>query len=404
MGKPIILIINRWNDELACYEQYVDHHLYDVIYLTNPSGLEKIRRSLAKAVYVTNDLDHCAFESKLNDFLLKHNPIDKIIAFSEVDQELAAYLRTKWSVPGINVNEVKKFRNKIIMKQVAQAADIKTPLFFDLNLSQDFITKGIHYPVILKPKDGVSSEGVHKVQTKDQFNILINKINQTNYQCEQFIDGTIYHADGLVQNGKIILCKISEYINTCFSYTLGTPLGSVLLDDEDFLAKANQFTNNVIKAFSLNDGAFHLEFIFDQNNEFYFLEIGARVGGAQVPYVFKNIYGIDIFKEWVNIQFGKNVSLVPNVGTESFIGGWLLFPQPTIIPSKVEFCQSLKESISFILSEKLPTLGHVFKGNGEYRDVSGIYLFKARSTNEVKNAIQQTIQQFCIQTSPIKGE
>jgi D-alanine-D-alanine ligase-like ATP-grasp enzyme len=415
MKKPIILIINRWNDELACYEQYIDHNIHDVIYITKPCGLEKIKTDLAKAVYVTDDLDHCALENKLDDFLFKNVPIHKIIAFSEVDQELAAFLRTKWSVTGMDVNEVKKFRNKVEMKQVAQDASIKVPSFCDLNtlsetLSETLskilcpIKEEINYPVILKPKKGVSSEGIYKVDTEDQFKLLISAIEKNNYECEQFIEGTIYHADGLVQNGDMLICKISEYINTCFAYTHGSPLGSVIIDDNEFVVRATKFTQKVIDAFSLKNGAFHLEFIIDKNNELYFLEVGARIGGAQVPYVFKNIYDIDLFKEWVNIQLGYPVSIISDSTAKQAIGGWLLFPQPANIPCIVECCLPLKESIPFILFEKLPNLGHIFHGNGEYRDVSGIYLFEAPSTKEIKRAITQTINHFYIQTKPYKGE
>ncbi|MBV9576392.1 MAG: aspartate 1-decarboxylase [Gammaproteobacteria bacterium] len=403
MNKSI-LIINRWNDEIISYEKYIDHHKYDVFYLTNKKGLEIINSYSAKGIYISKFLDNLILDKDAFAFIKAIKFLEVIIAFSEVDQELAAYLRTKFSVKGIQFNEVKKFRNKIEMKSQARNSKIAVPVFSSLSdeINVGKLINEIGFPIILKPKNGVSSEGVYKANSAEEFNQFLSSVDKDNYECEQFIDGKIYHVDGLVYQGNFCIYQVSAYINTCLDYIHGNPLGSVVIDDEVFIENAKHFTLNVLDAFSLRDGAFHLEFIINGKNKIYFLEIAARVGGAQVPHVFKYVYGVDLFHEWVNIQIGNNISLKKNCFNKKLIGGWLLLPQPKTVPCKVEYCRSLQKIIPFILSEKLPNQGHVFYGNGEYRDVSGIYLYCATSSQAIKSAISQTINQFSIKFKPIK--
>lgn len=394
-----ILIINRWNDQLACYENYIDHNKYQVSYIVNKIGVNAINQKSAIAVYVANELEQT--NQNLNLFLDILPRIDKVIAFSEVDQELAAFVREKYSVNGMKINEIIKFRNKVKMKQVAKQSGILVPRFFDLNEANKSDIQSLIYPVILKPKNGVSSEDVFKVESYNELDELINRIDSDNYQVEEYIEGIIYHADGIIKDGELIIFKASEYINSCFDYTGGLPLGSVVIDDRVFEKKLKEYTQKVLEAFKFNDGAFHLELIIDKNGKIYFLEIGARVGGAQVPYVFKKIYNIDLFQVWVDIQLGNEVSIHLNKMTSENIGGWLLFPEPRNLPCKVDDCKELAGLNPIIACESLPHKNHIFRGGGEYRDVSGCYLYKGKSTQEVKYAIHQTIKQFNIKTTLI---
>ena len=79
----------------------------------------------------------------------------------------------------------------------------------------------------------------------------------------------------------------------------------------------------------------------------------------------------------------------------------LIFSEPKTLPCKVLKTYSLKENVHHIIEENLPPHGHIFNGNGEYRDTCGSYLFEGRDTSSVKIAIQTAIQKFFIETISI---
>ncbi len=405
MSNTSVLIINRWNDRLCNYEKLIDHEKYEVFYLTNKVGEKNANKSISKGILVLDDLNIASLDANSDSFFKKIAKIDCIIALSEIDQELAAYLRSQYHVPGLKKNDILKFRDKVIMKQVAQESGITVPVFSglnDINKIYSFATQ-YDYPIILKPKDGVSSEGVIKIHDDNELDYSLQQINMDGYECEKFIDGTVYHVDGIVFNSKIIFIKISQYLNTCLEYTKGTPLGSVMIDDKLLITKIEEFTQKVIAAFQLDNNSFHLELIIDPSNTIYFLEIGARVGGAQVPYLYEKIFNINLFQLWIDIQLGRNISepIYDELDRQQ-LGGWLLIPEPRLIPSEVIKVKKMKDEISEIIDEKLPTIGHIFYGNGEYRDISAAYLLKGTSTKQIEKAIHRIINDFYIQLNHVK--
>ena len=387
MKRKSILVINRWNDKITRYETYINHEEYNVWYLTNKKGSAAVNKGIAK-LYELDEINISQIEKSAVPFLKKAHNIDTIIALSEVDQEAAAYLRSCFYIPGLKSSEILKFRNKVEMKIIAEQSNILVPRYSPLDHPKfkKFI-KTTHYPLILKPKNGVSSEGVIKVNNEETLTSILKSIPNENYECEEYIDGKIFHADGLIYNQKIIFFKVSEYINTCLDYTLGKPLGSVVIDDLVFESEAKDYTLKILKAFSLNNSAFHLEFIQSKNGVIYFLELGARVGGAQVPYLFEKIFKINLIHAWIDIQLKNDITKhIKNTKNKS-VGGWLLFPEPKTLPCKVLKTYSLKENVPHIIEENLPPHGHIFNGNGEYRDTCGSYLFEGRDTSSVKIAI-----------------
>ena len=102
----------------------------------------------------------------------------------------------------------------------------------------------------------------------------------TNYEVERFISGKIYHVDGKVSAGEFPYLKFSQYINTCRDFRMGFPLGSFTVDSPKMNIETRNLTLNILEAFEITNSASHLELIHD-GKQFYFLEIGGRVGGGK---------------------------------------------------------------------------------------------------------------------------
>src|SRR5207245_2148698 len=106
-------------------------------------------------------------------------------------------------------------------------------------------------------------------------------------ECEEYIEGDIYHVDGLAVAGEILALKPAKYLNTCLDFARGRPLGSVGVDNASVVEEMASFTGRVLAALGLVTGAFHLELIRRPSppggEQVVFLEIGGRVGGAEIP-------------------------------------------------------------------------------------------------------------------------
>jgi biotin carboxylase len=74
--------------------------------------------------------------------------------------------------------------------------------------------------------------------------------------------------------------------------------------DEQELIKLNE---KVISAMSLVRGVTHAEFIKGRDDSrFYFLEIAARVGGANIAEMVEAATGINLWAEWAKIELGQD--------------------------------------------------------------------------------------------------
>lgn len=391
MKNKNIVIINRWNDEFANYSDYINHDVNRVIYICNESSFQYLRSNASLEIYSANLNDKAQMTYLINNIINSVGTIYKIIALSEFDLDMAAYLRTEFRVEGLKISQVELFRDKMVMKKAIKKSGMVTPKCNDL-IDFHEIDKYL-FPVILKPKKGAASVGVIKCVNKEDFKCKINLLEHELYEFEEFVKGKIYHIDGIVHDSEIIFFVASEYINTCLDFNNGIPLGSFILNDTDVNHEFYSYSKTVLEALSLKNGAFHLEVIRNQANELVFLEIGARVGGGEIPFLIKDLYGINMFQAWLDSELGQDIHYLRTVDKNK-VGGFLMIPEMRPFPSKVINRVSLIEKIKHLYWEKIPEIGTVFDGEGGYENIGGRFRYRAHSSIDVKHDIYKSIDQY----------
>lgn len=406
MGQRIV-IINRWADDFAAYEKSIDHTQHQVCYIVNRSGRQGIRadRSVIEdilEVEKTNDLEELLRAGR--EIIDRHGPIDRILALSEFDLKEAAELRTRLGVAGIQEEQVRLYKDKVVMKQRMQERGLRVPKFLD-DLSEarlfDFAAE-VGFPLILKPKTGAASQGVYRVESEAELRQVLAEIELAEYEGEEFVQGPIFHVDGLVREGELVFIKPSQYINTCLAFNHGVPLGSFLVDDADLRERLNRFTAETLAALELHNSAFHLEIILRDGQEPVFLEIGARVGGGEIPFLMRELYGIDLVDEWIKIELGLP-GQVPETD-DRIAGGFLMVPEPQDRPCRVIGATSMVGRIPTLVSEILPQPGDLLDGNGGYEEIGGRFLFRGESSEEVQRDILETIRTYRLTTANVMQE
>jgi hypothetical protein len=241
--------------------------------------------------------------------LMKNHKIESIIALDDYDVEKATYLRENLRIPGMGQTTGRFFRDKLAMRIKAQDSGIKVPPFSPLFNDDDINQYADHIPApwVLKPRSEASAHGIIKVENKESLWENIHKLgdNRLYYLVEQFKPGDVYHADGLMLDGKNIFCAVSKYLSTPMEISQGGGIfrsanlkyGS---DDEKKIKKANA---EIMKAFGMKSGATHSEFIKSkEDGEIYFLETSSRVGGAHLAEMVEAATGINLWAEWAKIE------------------------------------------------------------------------------------------------------
>ncbi|WP_197492080.1 ATP-grasp domain-containing protein [Paenibacillus jamilae] len=408
--RQVIVVIHRFGGLIfgnyMNYNTVIDHSQNDVIYFVNENGYKDIAAYKEQAAKIVrferleqqDELDQAMFE-----VVSTYGPIDHLISLSEFDMDVAAFLRTKYAIPGVDEQQVQLYRNKVEMKKRLKEHSIRTPYFIDFTTSDEVLAfaKKVNYPLILKPKVSAASIGVKLVHTDAELEEFLTTISLADYEAEEFVEGTIFHIDGIVNKGKIEFISVSRYVGSCLDFSKGKPCGSILITkDKNLRQRIVDFTGRSLKALELSEGSFHMELIHKQEKELVFLEIGARFGGAEIPFFLLDRFGIHLGEETVKILLGTFTG-VPEADL-NIHGGFLQIPEPQNTPLEVIHVTSLKEQIPEIFSEVIPNAGDIMDGSGSYYHISGRFMFDGQSEDQVEQAILKSIQLFHLEGKPLE--
>lgn len=410
-----VLVVNRFDSENGQYHRYIDHDLHRVAYLTSRAGAAPIDEERAEVVVEVGDLtnwkDVCTHAKAIVD---AYGPIDDVIALSEYDLELGAWLREQLGVPGLTSEDIARVRDKVTMKTLLSAAGLRVPRFVVVDSPETVrqFASTVGLPLILKPRRGWDSQGVFLVRSEASLESVLREHDLADYECEEFITGTMHHIDGVAQNGRVKTLRSARMVASCLDFALGQPSGSVANDDEHLEQRFVTYTEGVLAALGIQTSAFHLEVFLTENNDglartldrnaedIVFLEIGARVGGAQIPHLWREVYGVDLFAAWVRMLLGEDLD-TSFVGAAAEVGGYLLIPEPPIRPCRVTSTTSLVDRIPQLYAETLPGIGTVLAGTGGGKETGGQFRFRGATSMEVEHAMARAADEYHLGWEPL---
>ncbi|MFT5165373.1 MAG: biotin carboxylase [Saprospiraceae bacterium] len=234
---------------------------------------------------------------------------DRFVALDDFDVEKVASLREHFRMPGMGETTSRYFRDKLAMRLKAQESGVPVPAFTALFNDEaiNTFTDTIPAPWLLKPRQEASATGIVKIHSKEEAWRMVHELgdDRHNYLIEKFAPGDVYHVDGLTVEGKVVFSRVSQYLDTPFEVAHG---GGVFRShtieigtrEEKAMTKMNKA---VMKAFGMQFGASHTEFILSkENGKIFFLETSSRVGGANLAEMVEIASGINLWGEWARIE------------------------------------------------------------------------------------------------------
>jgi hypothetical protein len=238
---------------------------------------------------------------------LRGQQLDRIECLWEPGILLAARLRETFGVPGLDVAQAQRFRDKELMKQALDAAGIRTPR----HLAAQSVAavweaaETIGFPLILKPIDGAGSADTYRVGDNDELRAVLPRLRHVQtVSVEEFIDGEEYTFDTITVNGKIAYYNIAWYRPrplVARSNEWISPQVIALRDiDHPDLMDGVKMGFDVISALEFDTGFTHMEWYRKADGEVVFGEIGARPPGAHQVDQMKYVCDFDVFREWAN--------------------------------------------------------------------------------------------------------
>ncbi|WP_407286004.1 acetyl-CoA carboxylase biotin carboxylase subunit family protein [Streptomyces sp. BP-8] len=394
----------RWENRLAAPEDLFLPETDRVTYVCDAGGRSGVP-SDAERVHLVEDFDDLDGVLRLLDAVVRdEGPFDHVIGFSELLLDLAATLRERYGIPGAGPEETARFRDKTVMKETLARAGVRVPRWAPCHTEDQVLAVAdtFGYPVIVKPVRGASSQGVREIASAEELRALCAERSLHDLEIEEFVQGGILHVDGVLDaSGKPLFLCTSRYVSTCLDFELlGEPLGSVFQTDPAVRARCEDFALRCLTALGLRGSAFHLE-LFDTGEELVFLEVGARVPGADVPYVIHDVHGVNLFRLWVDVLLGRPVD--PPVSDPEQSGGWLTIPGPRPLPQKVTAATPLLGEVPYLYRELVPEAGEFLVSRpGSYATLQGgRFLFRGGTQAQIEEAVRQVRARYRLTAEPV---
>jgi hypothetical protein len=253
-------------------------------------------------------------------------PLRAVIAPYEPDLIRAGALRDELGLPGQGAASALAFRDKVAMKDAARAAGIPVAGYAAVTGPAGLLAFGAAHPgpVILKPRAGAGAAGVRLLRTAAELREAagdpatwagLGSSGPGGREvpggiAEEFVEGPMYHVDGLVTGGRIAAAWPSAYLYRLMDFPgdagprvdvaleAGDPLGARLLD----------FAAAVLRALPTPPvTTFHAEIFRTPADRLVLCEVASRTPGLLVPDVLRVVLGADLRVAWPRAALGLPV-------------------------------------------------------------------------------------------------
>jgi biotin carboxylase len=237
--------------------------------------------------------------------LARRVPVDTVECLWEPYMLLAARLREELGLPGLTVAQTVPFRDKERMKQLLDAAGLRTPWHTQARTVADVwaAAERVGYPLIVKPIDGAGSADTYRADSAAELDSVLPMIRHVPLvSVEEFVDGEEFTYDTICAGGQVLFENICQYhprplITKMHEWISPVTLALRDLDDPS-LSLGRELGVNVIGALGFRDGFTHMEWYRKAGGEVVFGEIGARPPGARTVDVMNYATDADLFTAW----------------------------------------------------------------------------------------------------------
>ncbi len=270
---------------------------------------EKWPRESIDEVFLMPDMTKVQDLIHAISYLFRANKIDQIVALDEYDVENVATLREHLRLPGMGQSHTRYFRDKLAMRLRADSNGVKVPSFtsvFNYDTLREFMDK-VPAPWVLKPRTEASSMGIKKINNSEELWRWFDQLGdqQSAFLLEQFVPGDVFHVDSIIWDGKIVFSSTQKYGIPPFSvYHDGGIFTTQTVSPKSKDAQALKAINAaLVKSQGMEHGVTHAEYIKGHaDGEMYFLEVAARVGGANIADLIEHTTGINPWAEWARVE------------------------------------------------------------------------------------------------------
>jgi hypothetical protein len=281
----------------------------------SPRGLlpPQVQRDLAAYLQVPRLWDEEGVLEAVRNWGEVGGGVDRVECLWEPGMLLAARLREFLRAPGLSYEGTVPFRNKERMKQVLDAAGIRTPRHRAARSPSEIqlAAEAIGFPLIVKPIAGAGSADTFRVESPADLERAIAGVrHHKEVSVEEFIDGEEFTFDTISIRGEPAFFNVAWYrprpLVARTQEWISPQVIALRYPDQPLLVPGVRMGFAVLRALGFESGFTHMEWYQKSNGEAVFGEIAARPPGAHQVDQMNYVANIDVFRGWATaVLYGR---------------------------------------------------------------------------------------------------
>ncbi len=391
MENQVVLVLGGTVPHISLVKKLKERGFYTILvdYLDNPPAKEYADEHIKEST-----LDN----EKITEIARERNAIAVLATCVDQANVTCCYAAEKLGLPHpYSYQTALDVTDKVRMKEIMWKNNVPTSRYVHVSCFEEAISKSLRYPLIVKPADSNSANGVKKVTNEDELKEYLPialKFSRNGFAIvEEFITGREISAYSVVVDGKAHLLMAQERLscidgteNTIKCYGSYTPARISLAAK----SKIEPILTQIAHAFHLDNTPLFFQGIVDGDN-ISIIEFAPRVGGGISSKTIKYSTNFDIIDAAIDSYFCKQISL----------NGW--HPQDKHFAVNQIYGRNgvydHTTGTDFILSEDLVENLSFYKKKGDYIDESrasssriGVMVFSANSDSEIRSKIKKVFK------------
>ncbi|WP_414168541.1 ATP-grasp domain-containing protein [Streptoverticillium reticulum] len=310
-----ILVFAKTPYSKTPYDRWLEGTGIEPVVLTTDGYAEEYRRHL-RHVYAFADYDTNQLVDKTALRLARELGVEAVFARAEADVLRAARLRDLLDLPGQRTASALAFRDKVVMKDHLKdhlaGGPVGLPDYRQVESAYtvlEFVEEH-GYPVVVKPVSESGSLGAAVIRDEAELDAYLASPWRGTSMVETFVEGQMFHIDGLVAGGEVVFVQPFRYVNDCLSFRSNDWVASLALEPGNpVYGRLVEATRAVLDRLPTPENtAFHCELWVTPDDRLVFCEIASRTGGGMIATTLIHARGIDVDREWLYAECGLAVT------------------------------------------------------------------------------------------------
>lgn len=359
---------------------------------------------------LTYECDTNSITDIINLISSNFNPKDiiGITTTSEFYIIMVSRLCSHYNLPSNTTSSLAKCRNKSLTREALETNKIKQPRFKTLKKLTDLEIKDainhLGLPCVIKPVDDTGSNKVKLCFTLEEVFQASESIMNTSSNVrgqetiksvliEEYIDAPEFSVEMFSWNGEHRFVGITKkvvgyqpnFVETQHIFPASVPAS---IGEE-----VKQACIEVLNALEIKQGPTHIEMKILEN-DYFFIEVNARLAGGMIPELIKLSTGMDLLKEQLRISCNLEPKLIGQNNLYSGIA--FITTEKNGILKGIDFekVQTKKGIEQITVTKKIGD--YVQKPTNAY-DRLGYIIVKGYSEKEVESLLSNVLAQISIE-------